>query len=75
MEKIIQQLQEAKLATREMQHITFEKKQQALQNISQALLDNLDFICEENAKDIQFAVDNGLSKARRCTTYGICENY
>lgn len=63
MEKIIQQLQEAKLATREMQHITFEKKQQALQNISQALLDNLDFICKENAKDIQFAIDNGLSKA------------
>jgi glutamate-5-semialdehyde dehydrogenase len=62
-EKIIQQLQEAKLATREMQHITFEKKQQALQNISQALLDNLDFICKENAKDIQFAVDNGLSSA------------
>lgn len=63
MEKITQQLQVAKIATREMQHITFEKKQQALQNISQALLDNLDFICKENAKDIQFAEDNGLSKA------------
>lgn len=60
---MIRQLQEAKLAMREMQHITFEQKQQALQNISQALLNNVDFICKENAKDIQFAKDIGLSEA------------
>ncbi|MFV0392845.1 MAG: glutamate-5-semialdehyde dehydrogenase [Coprobacillaceae bacterium] len=63
MSDIIKQLQNAKLATREMQNISSEIKKQALQNISKALLDNIEFICKENEKDIVFAKDNGLTNA------------
>lgn len=60
---MIKQLQAVKLAARDMQNRTVENKKQALQNIADGLLDAIEYICQENQKDLEFAKNNGLSKA------------
>ena len=49
---IEEQLKEAKLACRKMQNIDKYTKMDALDAISKGLLDNIDYILGENAKDI-----------------------
>lgn len=60
---IEEQLQQAKLACRKMQNIDKETKIKALEAISANLLKNIDYIVEENKKDIACAKDNGISEA------------
>ena len=54
---IEEQLMQAKLACRKMQNINKYSKMCALDAISKALLENVDYILGENAKD------NGISEA------------
>ena len=49
---IEEQLKDAKLACRKMQNIDKYTKMDALDAISKGLLDNIDYILGENAKDI-----------------------
>jgi glutamate-5-semialdehyde dehydrogenase len=63
MSEIMKQLQKAKLASREMQQISLIGKNKALEKIAKALLDNMDYLCQENEKDIAFAKESGLSNA------------
>lgn len=60
---IEEQLKQAKLACRKMQNIDKYTKMDALDAISKALLENIDYILGENAKDIANAKDNGISEA------------
>ena len=60
---IEEQLKEAKLACRKMQNIDKYTKMDALDAISKGLLDNIDYILGENAKDIANAKYNGISEA------------
>lgn len=60
---IEEQLKQAKLACRKMQNIDKYTKMDALDAISKALLENIDYILGENAKDIANARDNGISEA------------
>lgn len=60
---MIQQLKNAKLAARDMQTIGTNGKKEALENIAKVLLANIDYICQENAKDIAYAKESGLSAA------------
>lgn len=60
---IEEQLKQAKLACRKMQKISKYTKMDALDAISKALLENIDYILGENAKDIANAKDNGISEA------------
>lgn len=60
---IEEQLKEAKLACRKMQNIDKYTKMDALDAISKGLLDNIDYILGENAKDIANAKYNGISDA------------
>lgn len=64
MDKVLEkQLQNASLASREMMHVTTVQKNQALQAISDALINNIDKIIEANEKDLEAARNNGMSKA------------
>lgn len=64
MDQIIQnQLKQAKLACRVMQRIDSKTKVQALYNISQALLANVDSIVAANQEDLKHAKENGISQA------------
>lgn len=60
---IKEQLKQAKFACRKMQNIDKESKVKALEAISANLLKNIDYIVEENKKDIACAKDNGISEA------------
>ena len=60
---IEEQLKQAKLACGKMQNIDKYTKMDALDAISKALLENIDYILGENAKDIANAKDNGISEA------------
>lgn len=60
---IEEQLKLAKLACRKMQKIDKYTKMDALDAISKALLENVDYILDENAKDIANAKVNGISDA------------
>ena len=60
---IEEQLKQAKLACRKMQNIDKYTKMDDLDAISKALLENIDYILGENAKDIANAKDNGISEA------------
>lgn len=60
---IEEQLKQAKLACRKMQNIDKYTKMDALDAISKGLLDNIDYILNENAKDIANAKYNGISEA------------
>lgn len=60
---IEEQLKQAKFACRQMQNINKYTKMNALDAISKALLENIDYILNENAKDIANAKVNGISEA------------
>lgn len=60
---IEQVLKDAKYACREMQLVSKEKKIQALQAIHDGLLENTEYILEENQKDIVQAKDNGIRES------------
>lgn len=60
---IIEQLKLAKFSCRTMQNIDKVTKEQALKKISEALLENIDFILAENEKDCLQAHSNGIKKA------------
>lgn len=60
---IEEQLKLAKLACRKMQKVDKYTKMDALDAISKALLENIDYILGENAKDIANAKVNGISDA------------
>lgn len=60
---IEEQLKQAKLACRKMQNIDKYTKMDALDAISKGLLDNIDYILGENAKDVANAKYNGISEA------------
>lgn len=60
---IEEQLKLAKLACRKMQKVDKYTKMDALDAISKALLENIDYILGENAKDIANAKVNGISEA------------
>lgn len=60
---IEEQLRQAKMACRKMQNINKYSKMCALDAISKALLENMDYILGENAKDIANAKYNGISEA------------
>lgn len=60
---IKEQLKQAKFACRKMQNIDKESKVKALEAISANLLKNIDYIVEENKKDIACAKENGISEA------------
>ena len=57
------QLKLAKLACRQMQKIDKYTKMNALDAISKGLLENIEYILAENAKDINNAKINGMSSA------------
>lgn len=64
MENIItEQLKQAKNACRNMQNIDKDTKEKALKHISEALMNHMDLILEENQKDIDHAKENGISEA------------
>ncbi|MCD7949507.1 MAG: glutamate-5-semialdehyde dehydrogenase [Erysipelotrichaceae bacterium] len=64
MDKVLEkQLQNASLASRKMMHVTTVQKNQALQAISDALINHIDIIIEANEKDLEAAKNNGMSKA------------
>lgn len=54
---------DAKQASKEMMLIDTDTKNRALEAISQALRDNVDRILVENKKDLDNAINNGMSKA------------
>ena len=54
---------DAKQASKEMMLIDTDTKNRALEAISQALRDNVDRILIENKKDLDNAINNGMSKA------------
>lgn len=60
---IEEQLKQAKLACRKMQNIDKYTKMDALDAISKGLLENIDYILGENAKDVANAKYNGISEA------------
>ena len=60
---IEEQLELAKLACRKMQKIDKYTKMDALDAISKALIESVDYILEENNKDIANAKENGISDA------------
>lgn len=60
---IEEQLKQAKLACRQMQQVDKYTKMNALDAISKALLENIDYILNENAKDIANAKINGITGA------------
>lgn len=60
---INQQLQQANNVKSILGNISTETKNKALQNIQQALQTNTQIIIEENKKDIDQAIENGLTKA------------
>ena len=57
------QLKLAKLACRQMQKVDKYTKMNALDAISKGLLENIEYILAENAKDINNAKANGISSA------------
>lgn len=64
MDKVLEkQLQNASLASRKTMHVTTVQKNQALQAISDALINHIDIIIEANEKDLEAAKNNGMSKA------------
>lgn len=63
MSEITNKLQLAKQATRVMQSIDKDSKEKALLMISEALINNKDFIFSENKKDLEMAAQNGISEA------------
>lgn len=65
MSEITNKLKLAKKATRIMQSIDKKTKEKALLKISEALIDNKDYIIEENKKDLANAEDNGISEAMK----------
>lgn len=60
---IEKQLKQAKRACLKMQNIDSQTKIKALQKISSNLLSNVDYIINENKKDIANAKENGISDA------------
>lgn len=60
---IEKQLKQAKRACFKMQNIDSQTKIEALQKISSNLLSNVDYIINENKKDIANAKENGISDA------------
>lgn len=60
---IEKQLKQAKRACLKMQNIDSQTKIKALQKISSNLLSNIDYIINENKKDIANAKENGISDA------------
>lgn len=62
-EVLLNQLKNAKLASRFMMNISTETKNIALKRISQALLEHIPEIVAENQKDILKARENGMSEA------------
>lgn len=60
---IEQVLRDAKYACREMQLVSKETKIEALQAIHDGLLANVDYILEENQKDIAQAKENGIRES------------
>lgn len=60
---IEKQLKQAKRASLKMQNIDSQTKIKALQKISSNLLSNVDYIINENKKDIANAKENGISDA------------
>lgn len=60
---IEKQLKQAKRACLKMQNIDSQTKIEALQKISSNLLSNVDYIINENKKDIANAKENGISDA------------
>lgn len=60
---IEEELKQAKLACRKMQTVNKYTKMDALDAVSKALLNNIDYILEENAKDVAKAKVNGISDA------------
>ncbi len=64
MDKVLeQQLQDARMASQKMMHITTSQKNEALKMISTALMNNIDKIIEANEKDLDAAKNNGMSDA------------
>ena len=57
---IKEQLKEAKKACRFMQNVKPEVKNKALKNISEALIQNSQFIIQDNQKDIAEAKHNDI---------------
>lgn len=63
MEEIIQMAKDAKSASNVMKTTGTNKKNSALMEIAQALKENKVELLKENAKDVSFAKEKGLSKA------------
>jgi len=63
MEEIIQMARDAKSASNSMKTAGTNKKNSALTEIAQALKENKGELLKENAKDVSFAKEKGLSKA------------
>lgn len=62
-QNILNQLQAAKKASRLMLNVDREIKEEALKQISKGIINNLEYICKENSKDIDNARASGLSEA------------
>ena len=63
MEEIIQMARDAKSASNSMKTAGTNEKNSALTEIAQALKENKGELLKENAKDVSFAKEKGLSKA------------
>lgn len=61
--RIQMQLRQAKDASRYMQNIKPEVKEEALKKISEALVNHVDLIIQENQKDILDAKNNGIKES------------
>lgn len=62
-EKLLEQLHQAKNATRQMMNMSTEIKNQALRNIAETLQKHVLDIIKENQKDIENAKASGMSEA------------